>query len=83
MTIEYKLPEPENLGFDRFDNSIEGYTAAQMHEAFEAGRKAEREACADACNGVDEPGWTGYECPNTFQDGVFACYKAIRARGNE
>jgi len=28
---------------------------------------------------VDEPGWTGYECPNTFQDGVHACAVAIES----
>ena len=44
---------------------------------------AEREACLNACNEVDEPGWNGYECPNTFQDGVFACFKSIRSRGQQ
>lgn len=49
MTTEYKPPSPTVLytvsgnqysgpGYDIF-----GYTAAQMHEAFEAGRKAESE----------------------------------------
>lgn len=36
-----------------------------------------------AAFGVDEPPWTGYECPNTFQDGVSAATAAIRALAAE
>lgn len=36
------------------------------------------EEAKQACD-VSEPGWTGYECPNTFQDGVHACAVAIES----
>jgi hypothetical protein len=45
--------------------------------------RLEREACAKAADDVDEPGWTGYECPNTFNDGKWAAAAAIRARSQE
>lgn len=48
---------------------------------WQAAIKHEREACAKACEEVDEPGWTGYECPNTFNDGKWAAAAAMRARG--
>ena len=55
----------------------------QLERFAELVAAAEREACLNACNEVDEPGWNGYECPNTFQDGVFACFKSIRSRGQQ
>lgn len=36
------------------------------------------EHAARACDDVDEPSWTGYECPNTFGDGRAACAAAVR-----
>lgn len=41
-------------------------------EGFEAGRLAEREACAQVC-----------EAMNTYMDDGEECAKAIRARGNK
>jgi hypothetical protein len=41
----------------------------------------EREACAQVCEEVEEPLYSGYENPNTFDDGKSFCAKAIRARG--
>lgn len=41
---------------------------------------AEREACAEACDDVDEPAYYGYVNPNCFDDGRRACAAAIRAR---
>lgn len=40
----------------------------------------EREACAEACDDVDEPAYYGYVNPNCFDDGRRACAAAIRAR---
>ena len=52
-----------------------------MRESWGEAVKLEREQCAKAAEEVDEPGWTGYECPNTFNDGKWAAAAAIRARG--
>lgn len=41
--------------------------------------RAVLEQAAKAAGDVDEPPWTGYECPNTFQDGVIAAVDAVRA----
>jgi hypothetical protein len=41
---------------------------------------AEREACAQICDDVNEPAYFGYENPNSFDDGRRSCAAAIRAR---
>jgi hypothetical protein len=56
------------------------WTEERVRAFAEEAVKQEREACAKAAEEVDEPGWTGYECPNTFQDGKWAAAAAIRAR---
>jgi hypothetical protein len=49
-------------------------------ERFAARLRAEvLEEALNACDDVEEPAWYGYECPNTFQDGQWACLAAIRA----
>jgi hypothetical protein len=66
---------------------LPGATYARLHSAIytlaEEAVRLEREACAKAADDVDEPGWTGYECPNTFNDGKWAAAAAIRARSQE
>lgn len=42
-------------------------------------RRETVQACADATQLVGEPLWYGYECPNTFDDGVRAAGRAILA----
>lgn len=54
--------------------SAENAEAAVKQARIDALEEA-KQAVAD----VDEPGWTGYECPNTFQDGVHACAVAIES----
>lgn len=41
---------------------------------------AERSAILRAIDEIDEPPYTGYENPNTFDDGCIAVADAIRAR---
>ena len=41
-------------------------------------RKQALEEAIDACSGAEEPSWTGYECPNTFNDGKYAAEAAIK-----
>ena len=42
----------------------------------------ERSAILRAIDEIEEPPYTGYENPNTFDDGCLAVADAIRARGN-
>jgi hypothetical protein len=42
--------------------------------------KLEREAILAAIDDIEEPRYTGYENPNTFQDGKWAAMDAIRSR---
>jgi hypothetical protein len=65
-----------------FGEYIHG-TARDGWDAYQAADKAATERAARKCEDVDEPGWTGYECPNTFGDGVAACVAAIRASTGE
>ena len=44
--------------------------------------KQEREAILAAIDDVEEPPYSGYECPNTFNDGKWAAAAAIRARSS-
>lgn len=55
------------------------YWSSHTHLAWTFYLAATERAIA-ACVDVDEPSWTGYECPNTFGDGVSACTYAIRAK---
>jgi hypothetical protein len=57
-----------------------GPGAQDLWETWQAAINHERSECAKVCEEVDEPGWTGYECPNTFNDGKWAAAAAIRAR---
>ena len=41
----------------------------------------ERSAILRAIDEIEEPPYTGYENPNTFDDGCLAVADAIRARG--
>jgi hypothetical protein len=68
-----------HLGFDGYS-----YPRVKTQIAWNSWQEAvkqERELCAQAAEEVDEPGWTGYECPNTFNDGKWAAAAAIRSRG--
>lgn len=81
-----KLPELPPLprqyqGIGRIEST--GYTADQMRAYAQEAARQEREACAKAAEDVDEPGWTGYECPNTFNDGKWKAAEAIRSRSND
>lgn len=49
----------------------------QMRECDDARKGALGEAM-QACHDAEEPGWTGYECPNTFNDGKCAAEAAIK-----
>lgn len=79
-------PLPAGIFTGYGDPREEMFTAAQLRSFAEQAVKqalaAEREACAKAAEEVDEPGWTGYECPNTFNDGKWAAAAAIRARSS-
>ena len=79
------LPEPRDIpGFyDIEARKALRYTDADLRSYAEEAVRLEREACAKAADDVDEPGWTGYECPNTFNDGKWAAAAAIRARSQE
>jgi len=57
-----------------------GWLEAERFQFATLVEQAEREACILAVEDVDEPAWYGYECPNTFQDGLSSAAKAIRAR---
>lgn len=54
-------------------------TAENAEAAVKQAREDALEDAKQAVADVDEPGWTGYECPNTFQDGVHACAVAIES----
>lgn len=54
-------------------------TAENAEAAVKQARIDALEEAKQAVADVDEPGWTGYECPNTFQDGVHACAVAIES----
>jgi hypothetical protein len=48
--------------------------------AAEEAVRLEREAILKAIDDIEEPRYTGYENPNTFQEGKWAAEAAIRAR---
>ena len=76
------LPTPAHRGPSGTGAYFDSFTAAQLRSFAEEAVKQEREQCAQAAEEVDEPGWTGYECPNTFNDGKWAAAAAIRARSS-
>ena len=80
------MVEVENLirlAADHTRNEIAQEHERQYLKGFQAGKEFALEEAARACDDVDEPGWYGYECPNTFQDGCLSCAAAIRAmKGN-
>lgn len=81
---EPELPEPdlgtirvgrEDVSLGWSPEAIRAYGQAMAEHA----RRAAMEEAVQAAADVDEPAWHGYECPNTFQDGVSAAIAAIRA----
>jgi len=68
------LPEPEA-------RCLDCVTGDECHvysdEQIEQIRRETVLACAEAAQLVGEPPWYGYECPNTFDDGVRAAARAI------
>ena len=84
-----------STGFDTAHNRavfesgfVRGYDAAcaerdarivELERQLAEARNKAMEDAENAASDVTEPGWTGYECPNTFDDGVRASVQAIRA----
>jgi hypothetical protein len=73
---DIELPAPAFVIEVNDEPNMPVYTADQMRAAI----KLEREAILAAIDDIEEPRYTGYENPNTFQDGKWAAMDAIRSR---
>jgi hypothetical protein len=88
------MVRPEDMVLYRFATLVAAHTLANIdpssftsyQEGYEAGRLAEREACAKVCEKiVGRPAgyngqWEGYGNTETYMTG-YECAAAIRARG--
>lgn len=69
------LPDASRVAFEAW---MDGTDFLNYLECWQESRKQALEEAVQACGDAEEPSLTGYECPNTFNDGKCAAEAAIK-----